>query len=516
VAREGTPPPSGRRERRTRRLALFALVCTAFAYGYVAQGTGANQASHYALVKALADGTPHIDRTQHEIGDLDTSDVLRYHGHVYSSRSPGLAFVVLPAYLVIENVGIRTLGDPTAVLWALTLVGVVAPALALLVLVARVAERLEPGLGAPAALFLGLATLLLPYATLFFAHVLSALLGFAAFALLVGIRSRPGALLRVGAAGLVAGLAVVAEYPLALTALIIGAYAVSGRDRPARAVAYLTGFVVGLVPLLVYNTWAFGAPWHVSYRYLGPGTGLVDVPHPLVALNLLLGSLGLLRTTPVVVCGLIGLVLLYRRGHRAEAVASGAIFAGHLLYNASYFVPYGGVSAGPRFLIVALPFVALGLAAALRAFPTPSVVLGVVSAAIMTIFTATHPLSAGDGHVVERLTHNGFSQTVVELRVVLGWVTIVPFFVAVACAVAAAVALSRLSVGRRDAVVAVAAVAAWLVVAVFGTRWTLEQTPRDGVFALLLAAVAVTAVFAAARVVGAAPAVPTTEGRGAV
>ena len=36
--------------------------------------------------------------------------------------------------------------------------------------------------------------------------------------------------------------------------------------------------------------------------------------------------------------------------------------AGYILANCGYFQPYGGDSPGPRFLAVALPFLALGLA----------------------------------------------------------------------------------------------------------------------------------------------------------
>ena len=34
----------------------------------MAQGAGWNQSAHYALVRALSDGTPQIDRTQYETG----------------------------------------------------------------------------------------------------------------------------------------------------------------------------------------------------------------------------------------------------------------------------------------------------------------------------------------------------------------------------------------------------------------------------------------------------------------
>src|SRR6185295_5851685 len=57
-----------------------------------------------------------------------------------------------------------------------------------------------------------------------------------------------------------------------------------------------------------------------------------------------------------------GLVLLWRRGGRDVALAAGGIVALFVFYNASYYLPMGGQSSGPRFLLPALPFLALGLA----------------------------------------------------------------------------------------------------------------------------------------------------------
>src|SRR5213078_477139 len=100
---------------------------------------------------------------------------------------------------------------------------------------------------------------------LFFAHLLSALLGFAAFAVLWRERDGPPRLALVAAAGLLAGLAVTTEYPLALAGVVLGLYAVA-RSRPVRrGLAYAGGVAVGVAPLLAYDWWAFGSPTHVSY-----------------------------------------------------------------------------------------------------------------------------------------------------------------------------------------------------------------------------------------------------------
>ena len=46
-----------------------------------------------------------------------------------------------------------------------------------------------------------------------------------------------------------------------------------------------------------------------------------------------------------------------------------AVAAAYFVYNAGYWLPFGGGTPGPRFLIPMLPFLALGLAVAWRRWP---------------------------------------------------------------------------------------------------------------------------------------------------
>lgn len=61
---------------------------------------------------------------------------------------------------------------------------------------------------------------------------------------------------------------------------------------------------------------------------------------------MLFAPVGLLRMTPLVGLGLVGTVLMYRRGFRAEAVTIASIAFEYLAYNSGYVVPFGGLVPG--------------------------------------------------------------------------------------------------------------------------------------------------------------------------
>jgi hypothetical protein len=485
------------------RRGVLALVVLVAASAVLLQPFGYNQGSHLALVRALADGTPRIDRYRDYSGDVSY-----YRGHVYSNKAPGLAFATLPAYLTL-----RAAHLPHGV-HALSLWSVLLPGAILLLLVGSTVERIEPGLGTLAAATLGLATLVLPFTGLFFAHVLSALLGFAAFAVLWRERDGPPRLALVAAAGLLAGLAVTTEYPLALAGAVLGVYALARPQPVARAFAYAGGVAVGIAPLLAYNWWAFGSPTHVSYGDAvaqhsaadrPPAFFGVSAPRPRVALELLLSSRGLLVLGPVIALGAAGAVLPYRRGRRAEALVVGAVAAAFVLYDSGFWGPFGGWGPGPRYLIPMLPFLAVPLALAWRRWPLTTGALAVVSTRIMLAATVTDPLIPNDPDRWGRLlVHGHFTRTVA-----LG---IAPFAVLVAAAFVLVVrATPQLSPGRHDVAGAVAALVGWLVT-LRAAPALLSHGDLGAVGALLLALLVVAAV-AAALVYVPVPRVRTSDVR---
>lgn len=520
------------------RAGIAAIVALGLAWGLLMHAIGWAQSSFYAQARALSHGETKIDRWHWETGDKAWID-----RHYYSVKAPGLAAMTLPVYEGLDAVGAKSVARDAAanardtdhprwtfaygteppyeylgysrarahrvwdrieagapMVWALTLFGAVLPAIGLLFAVRSVADRIEPGYGTAAAITLGLGSIVMVFAAEYFAHVIAAGLGFAAFALLFRERERGAARLGlVGAAGLAAGLAVSFEYPLGLVGAILFVYALGGPGgRLARGATYLGGAIAGAAPALLYNWWSLGSPLRFAYSdavavpgYTGhdelglndDGLFGISLPRPESAFDLLFASRGLLALTPVIAMALVGVYFMHRKGRVTEARVIAAIAAVYFIYNAGYWIPFGGGTLGPRFFIPALPFLALGLACAYRRMPALTIALAIPSVILMTVGTLTFPLIGQHGvaELVDRWRTGALEHTVLTvLGVSDAWLAVAPVLLAVAAAAAlAVVATPRTRIG--DVRTALKAVLAWAIVATVGPTLAGDPvTPLNG------------------------------------
>ncbi len=499
------------------RSAICAIAALGVAWGLLMHASGWAQSSFYAQERALAAGQSEIDPWKWQAKDEAWVD-----HHFYSVKAPGLAALTLPVHLALDAVDAQSLASTAArnaratahdhwhshaplryfgfdaqrrtrvenavaqhtpIVWVLTLFGAVLPAIALLLVVRWAAERIEPGFGTAAALTLGMGTIVMTFASEYFAHIASAALGFGAFALLMREREGPRRLGLVALAGLLAGLAVCFEYPLALLGVVLFGYAMSRPNRVRRGAVFGAAAVVGAVPALLYNLWSLGSPFRFAYSHAIAVSGRsghavlglnssgffgIGVPKPGAAIDLLLSGRGLLTLTPVLAMGIVGAILMRRSGRRAEAAVIAAATAVFLLYNAAYWQPLGGGTPGPRFLIPILPFLALGLAPAYRRHPALTLGLAIPSALTMLAGTLTYPL-LGDGGTttwVSWLVDGNLEHTLLTaFGVTNAWLAVLPVVAALAAAVAlAARATPRVALGGIRG--ALWALVAWTAVSI--------------------------------------------------
>jgi hypothetical protein len=360
---------------------------------------GPQDITRLALTESIVvDGSLRIDRWQDQ-----TVDKAVYGGHYYSDKAPGMSFLAIPSFVVLRAGGVlRAANVPPGIwkdrsdLWMLRALAGGLGFLALVVLMGRVAEGVEPGTGAITAASIGLGTLAAPLAGTMFGHLVAGAFGFGAFvAAWSGLRATTRRDLRFAAAGLCAGLAVLTEYQ---TVFIAGAVLVYVAVRTLRGAAF---FVAAAVPsglaLAAYNNAAFDSPFHLSYRYVASnfaseqaqgffGIGVPDLGR---LWQVLFDLDGLLPRSPILVLAAAGLVLLWRKGVRAEAVLCGVVTLAFLALNTGYYDILGGGSPGPRFFVPALPFLGIGLACSFGRWPRLTLAVAVLSAGLMTYRSGT-------------------------------------------------------------------------------------------------------------------------------
>lgn len=207
-------------------------------------------------------------------------------------------------------------------------------------------------------------TMLFPYVATGFAEVALAgtvtvgLIGLAATRaakdwgpMVAGLGAGAAALFRADSLVLVA-------VPVALGVWVVA----SGRRSSA-----VLGFTLGALPFLAvlgwYNNLRFGSPFELGYSEADAG-----FTHPIMRglRGLLLSpGRGLIWYVPLVAVALLGAWAAWRR-HPAVAAVAAVLVAGRVVLFAKWSAWPGGVCWGPRFLVPAMPALAVGLAEVVR------------------------------------------------------------------------------------------------------------------------------------------------------
>ena len=324
-------------------------------------------------------------------------------GHFHPNKPPGTSFLALPAYFAIFHLE-RALGLSPDHWWTLNLNAWLTTILSVgllsalgCVLFFRLACDFAGGAKMPALLAtfaFAFGTTFFPFGTILFDHNLTAVLLLASFYFLRPPTARPAL------AGFCAGCAVVTNYVAGGAVLALGLYALLA-PRPAhwrRALLFSLG---GLLPALLlgwYHMANFGSPFALSNDFQNPlfkdphgSLGMFGTPSGYVAGLLAVSPYrGVFWLSPVLLFGLAGwCVWLREKTFSAEARLGLAIFAWFFLVNTSFNGYHGGFSAGPRYLVPGLPFLALPLVVAFLRWKKTALLLLAISGVQQFLLTAT-------------------------------------------------------------------------------------------------------------------------------
>jgi hypothetical protein len=375
---------------------LFLTLITAYAYT-PPRWQDWNQNSRFDLTRALVEQhTVNIDAYVANTGDYAELD-----GHFYTDKAPGLSLIAAPVYAATRAV--RPLGlswlayklgqngsftetlnpdgrgtsrervDSALALYIATVLCVGIPAAVMAVVIAHMVTQLSGcrTAGMLTALIIGLATPVFSYSQAFYGHVLAAACIAGALAAIVSRENAGLSDHRLVLVGALLGTAVVVEYPAAVAGLPIALLALALERRRALIFGVL-GALVPLGVLVAYDLIAFGTPLPVGYEHSTlwqdqHDVGFMSLTYPRwVAIWGLSGSSyrGLFFYSPILIAAIPGAWLALKDPRqRLPSFVALSSFGLMFLFASSSVMWWGGFSVGPRYILPAIPLLALPLGA---------------------------------------------------------------------------------------------------------------------------------------------------------
>ncbi len=400
---------------------VLAMVAMASVMHYRDDVHPANEASRIYAALALVDhGTVALDPVFDDVapgwraaGRPPNLDVAVFEGSYRLDKAPGVTLLAVPVVAAIRAAG----GHPSfaTLTWLLALLLAALPSAAFAEMLRRRLRRERVPGGNLWAAGLVLATPWLAYGGMLFGHALAGSLAGAGVLLALGPLARQGEgvpattgdVARTGRraarsllAGLLLGLAVLAEYPVALLAVL--ACAALAADRRWRALGFV---VLGALPaaatLLAWNAANFGSPFAMSYGFKNAaafaaihsqGAYGMTWPSAQRLFGLLLGpTRGLLFLAPWLAGGLAGAVVAAfdRDLARPWRVVLAVGVPAWCLWISGFVDWTAGASIGPRHLLAGLPLLVIGapvMARRVAAYRAGPVVLAAMAGGIASSF----------------------------------------------------------------------------------------------------------------------------------
>jgi 4-amino-4-deoxy-L-arabinose transferase-like glycosyltransferase len=321
-------------------------------------GGSANEMTRWATAVSLYEKHSfEISWTQELIGpNVDTAKI---GDRLYSNKAPGPALLAVPIYALTRIF----IGPPDAsnirISWYVMRLAL--STLPLLLLAIWLSRREVDPLALATLLF---ATPLFIYSVLFFSHTLVAVLVYAVFRLLYDDRAFAPKYFVL--AGLLAGLAVISEFPavFAVVPFAVGLLFQDPVSRWKRLACFVLGGLPFLVVLLAYNHALFGSAFSTSYAHessaewaevASHGVFGINWPTPANAFLLLLSpSRGLFFFAPILLLSVYGFFRAQEWKSLRGKIKFSTIMVSVVLL-CGHGAAHGGWAAGPRYLVFIIP-----------------------------------------------------------------------------------------------------------------------------------------------------------------
>lgn len=387
-----SPAPKASAPRRPRALPLVLAFFYLYLANQYADWKDTNPCSRvYQTLALVDDGEFAIDHCLVRYGS--TQDMAQFEGHFYSDKPPGVAFWLTPWARLLRLA--IPIDDFDSMFYALRVVGLSLPAVLFWHATwPRWAAWSGSAMGGTWMVLLGgLGTGWFAYSTALYSHVPAGMLlflGFLALRQCHGENDLNRRRLLAFLAGLLAGAALICDFVVALAVPVLGAWALlRGARRPNIVVAlpWLLGLVPPLAAWMLYNTACFGGPLQVGFlshsdqTFAGAyqrGWFGMQPPDPAAVTGLLFSpARGLFFVSPALIVGPWGLWRTARgraplAPNSANGVSPGeaavclAVALAVLVFATTTVDWRAGWAYGPRYLMPAVPFLLVGVAAAVN------------------------------------------------------------------------------------------------------------------------------------------------------
>jgi hypothetical protein len=385
------------------QLELILFFSLFFTYSYFFhRDPGWNVNSRLALVYAIVDKATFRIDDYHEQAPYETGDKAFYKGHYYSDKIIGTSLLGVPAYAGLK-VASRVSGFELTPnlrryvvrVFSVSLLAALGVVLLFRILLLFGATKTE---AVVLSYFLALGTLYFPYATVFYSYapalffILLAYQSILRYRLAGKLDEAPLFLI-----GLAAGSALLCEYTLGIVWVALAVYLFLQLRRKLNIFSFAAGSFVVVSIFLLYTLVCFDS-FTIPYRYevsrifsVGMRRGFLGITSPNLTVLYYISVhpyRGIFFYSPMLLLYFFGVLWLDRdlsaarlrngqeqagkpplpNGYnwRPEAILSLCIVAGYFIFNASYYMWWGGWAVGARHLLPMIPFMMPALIWVLR------------------------------------------------------------------------------------------------------------------------------------------------------